>query len=105
MTVLITEDGRRSVGAIEVQPEFVLLAYVGEGREVVDGAGVGGASGRDHAERFETGSAIMFDLMEQMSRIELEAIVDRDSAERFATETQQADGFVERMMSLRGSVD
>ena len=45
------ERDQRAEGAVDVQPEVLLGADVGERREIVDRAGVDRARGPDHEER------------------------------------------------------
>ena len=105
IAMLVGEDGGGAVGSVDVEPELVTTRNFGESDEVVDGAGVGGAGGADDAEGLVAGGEICADRGFEGRGIELHARVHGDAAKGAASESEQADGFVERMMAFRGGVE
>ncbi len=105
IAMLVGKNGGGSVGSVNVEPELVTARNFGESNEIVDGAGVGGAGGADDAEGLEAGGEICADRGFERGGIELHARVYGDAAKGAASESQQANGFVERMMAFRGSVE
>ena len=105
IAMLVGEDGGGAVGTVNVEPELMAARNFGESDEVVDGAGVGGAGGANDAEGLVAGGEICADRGFEGRGIELHARVYGDAAEGAAAESEQADGFVERVMAFRGSVE
>ncbi len=103
--MLVAKNGGSSVGAVEVQPEPVLIANVSKRHDVVDGAGVRRSCGGDDAEGAMTRRSIGVNLLFQQPRIELHAFVDRNAPECFATKAEKTDGLVEGMVRFAGGVD
>ena len=105
MAMGVAEGRGGSVSAVEVQPEIFALADFGEGGNVVDGSGVRGASGGDYAERFVAGGAVFANRALQCVEIKLDAVGDGDAVQRLATEAEQSDGLVERVVRFFGGVN
>src|SRR3954463_5423042 len=100
----VAEDRSSAVSAIDVEPESVALANLGERMKIVHGAGVRGPSRSDDAEGFEAGGEVLHDLLLESSRLELHARVHGDAAKRFSADAKQSDRLVDGVVALGGGV-
>ncbi len=61
ISMRIAEYGGGAVSSVEMKPQILTVAEVGEGGDVIDGAGVGSSCGGDDAERLAAGGAVFAD--------------------------------------------
>lgn len=80
--LLRREDPERAVRAIDVQPQALALADIGDLGERIDGARAGGARARRDAERQIAGPPVGGDRFGERADVHPECIVDADRADR-----------------------
>ena len=100
-----TDAGGGGVGAVDVEPEVLGGAEVGDLGQGIDGAGVGGAGVGDDRQGQEPGGAVGLDGAGQFARIEALAGVGVEAADAIADDPQRARGAVDRGMGLVGAIE
>src|ERR1700693_3313122 len=92
--VPVREKHRSAIRAINVEPNVVAVKNFVNPRYVVDRPRAGGSGGSYNAKWFLAGFQILFDCGLELSHIELQAFVYRDSTQGSPSKAHQARGFV-----------
>ena len=92
-------------GPVDVQPQPFGLGEVGDGLEVVDGAGVDGARRRDDGERLDAGGPVGGDGGGEGVDVHGPVVAHRDLAQRGLPEPEQLDRLAVAAVHLGGGVD
>src|SRR5437764_13263037 len=98
IAVLVTEDSSRAVGAVNVQPQVVTAADFRDGSSVVYGSGIRSAGGRNYAERNAACAFVVVDCCLEILTVKLNAPVYGNAPQRATANSQEAAGFVERVV-------
>src|SRR5579872_1537611 len=98
----VRENCRSDLGAVDVHPEIVTPAAVGDRDHVVHRAGIRSPRGGDDTEWLFACAKVACDLLFEYLRIELNFLVDVDSSQSTAADSEEASRFVDRMVSLGG---
>ena len=99
------EHGRPAVGRVDVQPQPVLGAQVGDRGQRVDGAGGGGAGRRDDHERPHAGPDVVGHGPAQVVEAHPVAVVGGDGAHGPLAQTEHVGRLGDRRVGLRGGVE
>ena len=88
VAVSIAEGRRRAVSAVQMKPQSFAFAQVGNGGNVVNDAGVGGAGGCDHGKRYFPRLTIGSDGGFECRNIQRAYAVQRDPSQCLASQSQ-----------------
>ncbi len=99
--------GRRggAVGAVDVHPDVVLGADVGEGVERIDGARAGRARDADDGDGRHAGRDVRLDRAGELVGPDAEGVVAADLAKRAPAQAEHVAGAADRVVGLLGGVD
>ena len=97
--------GQGAEGPVDVEPEALFGAQIGERLQIVDGAGVDGARVADDADRSHAGLAILPDGGTQRRDIDPPVRAHRHSREPTPAEAQQVAALLRPTVGLAGAVD
>ena len=100
-TVLIGENRRPAVGRIDVHPDVVPAADIGDRIEIVDRAGVGRARGCDNGDPLDVADAIVVQRRLEGVDLHPEVRAGGDSPDRRAAESQQLNRLAHAGMGFR----
>jgi hypothetical protein len=100
----VGEHGGSAVRGVDMQPYVVTLADLGDRRQRVDRACVGGAGRRHDAERPPPESPVAPDRRVQCARVEPIAFVHWNCVHLAIVETKEAQAAPDRRVGLRGDV-
>src|SRR5207248_3238869 len=92
-------------GAVDVEPETLLGAELGDLRDRIAGAGVDRARLRDHQRRLDARGAVAADRLREQVDAQGVVLVDRDSANAARAEPEGAKRLVIREVQLLAAVD
>src|SRR5438128_942218 len=96
--VPVREKNSGSISAIDVEPDVIASANLVNQRNFINRARARRSGSSYNAEWLLAGRQIFFDRYLELLHIELQALVYRNSAERPASQPQQACGLIQRMM-------
>ncbi len=100
------EDRDGADGPVDVEPEFLGLAKIGQALEVVDGSGVDRARAADDGEGLQALRAVEGYGVSQRGNLDLEAFVDGNQTQIVASQAQKLGGLLDAAVGLdRGVVD
>ena len=98
------KHGQRCVGAIDMKPEILAMAEVGEAGEVVDGACIHGAGGTDGEEGRESCGAIFPNGLRQGVKVDFMTADGWDQAQCTAAEAAKIHGAGYASVNVGGSI-
>ena len=97
--------GGRAVGAVDVEPESVLAADLGDLADRVDGAGAHGAGGAHHQHRPVSAGQVLGDLRPERVRPQALRGVGGDPADRVGAEAEEVARLLDPGVGSGGGVD
>ncbi len=83
----------------------MLRTQVRQRSDVVDGSGIRGPCGRDHAERKVPGFLVGNDHRFELADVYLHALIHRDAPQRLAPQAKQPGRFIQRMVRLSRRIE
>ena len=105
--LLVARHHRRGprVGGVDVQPQPLAGADVGDGRHRVDAGDRGGADGRHHRQRRHPVPPVLRDGGGEGVGAQAEALVGGDAPQPVVAQPQRHHGLVDRRVGVLGAVD
>jgi hypothetical protein len=95
------EDTESPVCAIDMKPDIVLLAALGNGGERIDRPGADRAGGANDQEGAVTGTLVLLDGVPERRHVQALVVVDGNPADRIHPHAAQPDSFMNPGVSLR----
>jgi hypothetical protein len=105
MPVVGRNRDQRADAAVDMQPQALIAAKVGNRVQIVDCAGGGAAGGGDHASRFQSLRPIRGDGFAQRIDVHPEGSIRRDPARRLAAKSKQVHRLLVAVVHLVGCIE
>ncbi len=105
LTTAFGQNRGRAVGTVHVQPEIVLVTYIGNFSERIHRTRIGRTGGCDDTKRTSGSASILFDRPRQRGDIELEMPVDRNQPNLIRPKAENANILPIRGMRLIRAVN
>ncbi len=104
LSATLGDRGEPTVGGVDVQPDAVLPAHLGQLGEQVDRTGVGGAGDRHHDQRTPPGGDVGGDRRLEGRHAHPELVVDGEHPDLLGSESEGAGSAGERRVALRRDI-